>query len=467
MTKSILILGTVSLICFNSCKKELKHMPTTESENNELTAEMASKIVAASSFISGTLPTNGIVPKTNLIAMGGMLGGNKILVDNMPEKVKTEGWVFAPPRIGNTKQAVNGNIEYYNFHFNNISIGGVGKQAYYVLLATNPNNFAVSASIKGSIFSKADVGGFSFSSPSYFIEKESYEVSKRFIENNHSVNSAGITIPAIGSVGGNYKVLTYKTVNYGDGIDGRFTLNFSGNTFVYAVMVVQKSGESISQMLTRAVNLATTDNFTATDVNKRADGEWHDSYGYIVESSARYGRESGLYNNSEWIVNNTINLPISAGYLGMCLITDQKYMPSIYPEDQTAFHSALVPTDTRRYPAIGLLENASRTYGNYGHYYNITLNIVNAKSTVRNLKLSMAFNSPNVSLPNATFIGYAKIKDGNSTETGLDIKIRLNNPKETLLNFTCAANASKQVTVRFYVPGLITAGHQLIVEALN
>jgi hypothetical protein len=36
-----------------------------------------------------------------------------------------------------------------------------------------------------------------------------------------------------------------------------------------------------------------------------------------------------------------------------------------------------------------------------------------------------------------------------------------------LLTCTVPANGSKTVKVRFYVPGLITAGHQLIVQTLN
>jgi hypothetical protein len=459
----------LTVLAVNACQKKnlFTDVVTDDASNQRLVANSANTS-AASNFTLGTLSATAVVPKTSLLATGGQLGGNKILVDNMPEKIKTEGWVFAPPRINNNtvKQGVSGNVEYYTFHFNTITKNGVGQQAYYVLLASNPNSSSITASVKGSILTKTDAGGFSFSNPSYFIEKESYEVSKRFINSNHTVNTGSLSIPALGNVAGNYTVLTYKAVNYNDGVDGRFTLNFSNTAYVYAVMVVKGNNETTAQMLTRAVNLATSDNFTAAHVAKRADGEWNDQYGWIAESTARYGRESGLYNNSAWLVNQTINLPATAGYLGMCMVVDQKNITA-YPEDQTAPYSALVPTDTRRYSGIGTLTNSTRTWGNYGHYYDISLNLVNSATIVRNIKINMAFNAPDPTKPNARFVGYAKVKDATLPEVGVDIKIRLNDPKANLLTTTVPANSSKIVKIRFYVPGLITAGNQLIVEALN
>ncbi|HEX8577548.1 MAG TPA: hypothetical protein VF677_14775, partial [Flavobacterium sp.] len=69
--------------------------------------------------------------------------------------------------------------------------------------------------------------------------------------------------------------------------------------------------------------------------------------------------------------------------------------------------------------------------------------------------------------PNARYVGYVKVKDGYSDEVPVNCIVRLNDPKFTLLNFTCAPNSSKIIKLRFYVPGLITAGNGLILEVLN
>jgi hypothetical protein len=457
--KFIILFSSLLLIC--SCQNEAL-LPLSNQKTDAI-SERLSFSEASFPFTSGILEANQVIPASDLLPTGGLPGGNAILADNSPEIIYSEGWVFAPPRINNVRQSVTGEKEFYTFHYNKMKVGGVEKNAFYVLLATNPNSTPVTASLRGSILTKTDAGGFNFSNPPYFFEKEGFEVSKRFLEGDHNYVTSNVSIPPSGA--GNFKILAYKYVAQGDGVDGRFTLNFSNNVFVYAVMVSINQGESVATILNRAVNLATTDNFTASNVNKRADGEWKYNNDWILERPDEYGRQSGLYRNSKWEVNQTITLPQGPGYLGMCLISDKKF--NAFSEDQTSEKIALVPADTRRYSNMGSLENASRTYGNYGYLYDMTYTVVNNEAITRNVKLSMACTVTDANAPNARYVGYVKVKDGYSDEVPVNCIVRLNDPKFTLLNFTCAPNSSKIIKLRFYVPGLITAGNGLILEVLN
>jgi hypothetical protein len=429
------------------------------------------RVVTAAEFnTTGTLASTAVIPPANLKATGGILTGNPILVDNMPEIIESEGWLMAPPRINNNRQAVTGNTEFYTFHYNKSGVAG-----YYVLLATNPQTTPIAINTQGVLLAKDDVGVFTFPNTSYVIERESYDVADRFINNNFNVNTGSLSIPNLGSGQPNNKILAYRRVGHGNGIDGRFKLNIAGQAYIYSVFVIQKSGETIAQMLQRAVNLATTDTGSAADVNKRAKGEWKDDYGYIVETftgntpagtfAGRYGREGGLYQKSGWLVNNDVTLPTTKGFVGFCMVNDVKGFN--YAEDQTAPVSAFVPVDSRRYPEIVNFNNASRSYGNYGHYYDVTLKFINPVARTRNMAVSFAFNTPDATLPNARYVGAIKVKVGANAETTVQVLNRLNNPRKNLANFTVAANNSQTIKIRFYVPGLITAGNQLIVEALN
>jgi hypothetical protein len=389
----------------------------------------------------------------------------------MPEIIESEGWLMAPPQINGNKQAVTGDTEYYTFHYNRTNVAG-----YYVLLASNPlRNEAITINAQGVLLAKDDVGVFTFPNTDYVIEKESYEVADRFINNNFNVNTGNLSIPFLGSGQSNAKVLAYRKVGNGNGIDGRFKMKITGQAYIYSVFVIQKSGETIDKMLQRAIQMATTDTGSMADIAKRAKGEWLDKFGYIVETfsgntpvntpAGRYGRECGLYQKSGWLINNDITLPATKGFLGFCMINDRKTVN--YPEDQTAPNTALTLVDARRYPAIKDFSNATRSYGNYGHYYDVTLKFINTQARIRNMALSFAFNTPDASKQNARFVGAMKVKVGTNNETTVPVMVRLNDPRKNLASFTVGANTSQTVKIRFYVPGLITAGNQLIVEALN
>ncbi|MCU0436478.1 MAG: hypothetical protein MUC49_01085 [Raineya sp.] len=420
---------------------------------------------------TGILAANAVIPIADLKATGGSLTGNSILVDNMPEIIESEGWLMAPPQTNGNKQAVTGDTEYYTFHYNKTGVAG-----YYVLLASNPQrDQAITINSQGVLLAKDDVGVFTFPNTDYVIEKESYEVADRFINNNFNVNTGNISIPFLGSGQSNAKVLAYRKVGNGNGIDGRFKMKITGQAYIYSVFVIQKSGETIDKMLQRAIQMATTDTGSMADVAKRANGEWLDKFGYIVETfvgntptgtpAGRYGRECGLYQKSGWLINNDITLPATKGFLGFCMVNDRKTVN--YPEDQTAPNTALTPVDARRYPIIKDFSNATRSYGNYGHYYDVTLKFINTQARTRNMALSFAFNTPDASKQNARFVGPMKVKVGTNNETTVPVMVRLNEPRKTLANFTVGANNSQTVKIRFYVPGLITAGNQLIVETLN
>lgn len=473
-TKYAAVLTAISPLFF-SCTEtiidaEIEKVAMIEPQKHSKLSQSLRAVTATEFNTTSVLASTGVIPMGELKATGGILSGNPILVDNMPEIIESEGWLMAPPRINNQRATMTGNSEYYTFHYNRTGVAG-----YYVLLATNTQTTNTSINAQGVLLAKDDVGVFTFPNTTYVTERESYDVADRFINNNFNVNTGSLTIPGLGSGKANNRILAYRKVGNGNGIDGRFKLSVAGQVFVYSVFVIQRSGESIDQMLQRAVNLATTDTGSAADINKRAKGEWHDDFGYIVETFAgntptgtvagRYGRECGLYQYSGWLVNNDITLPATKGFVGFCMVNDKKGFQ--YAEDQTAAVTAFTPVDVRRHPQIANFNNASRTYGNYGHYYDVTLKLINPTTRIRNMAISFAFNSPDLTKQNARYAGPVKVKVGSNAETTVQVLNRLNNPRKNLANFTVAANNSETIKIRFYVPGLITAGNQLIVEATN
>jgi hypothetical protein len=466
-----------------ACKKNLT---TTEAPVTDQPAKNeAFRPIGASEFTKGTLAAGAsvVVDTTLLKSMGGSVNGPQILVCNSPELVESEGWMLNPPLDGTgTRRSVSGLTNFYTFHFNRIPFNTTTQKAFYMILATNPNNVAASGTIKGNMLTKANVGGFTFPD-GYFIERESYDVAAGWLNNTFNYPSTSFSVPAAGTPGGNYRLLASRQVAFGDGIDGRFEINVTNQSvFIYTVMVLISATKTAPDAndIARAVTLSQT---------TRAAGKWTDNFGYLVETFEkvpagtapyRFGRESGLYQHSAYTGSSDLTLPVEACYIGLCAITDRKKSPipgSLLYEDQTAPNLALVPVPSFIQTAFAGITPpvsvATRSYGNYGHFYDMTLNVKNTKANARTIKLSFAFNKPNSSLQNAVYVGPVNVTTSNgptNTNVTTAVRNRFKEPKTLLGTFTVpAASGSAQgnltMRIRFYVPGLISAGNQFIVEA--
>jgi hypothetical protein len=79
----------------------------------------------------------------------------------------------------------------------------------------------------------------------------------------------------------------------------------------------------------------------------------------LNRGSNRFGREAGICRHSEWAGTTEIEVPATQAYLGLCLNTSNKFTPAL--QDQTSDY------------LLRLGDSGERSYGNYGHKYDVTL----------------------------------------------------------------------------------------------
>ncbi|WP_246069992.1 DUF3370 family protein [Mangrovivirga cuniculi] len=150
-----------------------------------------------------------------------------------------------------------------------------------------------------------------------------------------------------------------------------------------------------------------------------------------------------------WSGSTNISLPSSTSYLGLALNTSSKFaVNGVFLQDQNATY------------VMKLSDSSEKTYGNYGHKYDITLAMYNPHSTSKQVTLYFGSNYTNSSnSPSFTYNGPLKmngvIKNIYTTPTA---------PRQWLATWTVPANSPFNANLDFYVPGLITTGQQLILQ---
>ena len=112
-------------------------------------------------------------------------------------------------------------------------------------------------------------------------------------------------------------------------------------------------------------------------------------------------------------------------------------------------------------------DSADRTYANYGHELDVTLQLRNPAASPRRLRLSLATNLvKDQDSPSFAFHGPIRVNDG-VNDTVLDVYVRPTAPRQVLIDdLSLDAGAERPLRLQFFVPGLITIGHQLILEVL-
>ncbi|AFD07728.1 hypothetical protein Solca_2694 [Solitalea canadensis DSM 3403] len=104
------------------------------------------------------------------------------------------------------------------------------------------------------------------------------------------------------------------------------------------------------------------------------------------------------------------------------------------------------------------LLGAAKSYGNYGHKYNVKFHLYNNNSTNKTVKLYLASNSVDATKTNATWNGAIKMNG-----SVVNVYTTLNAPRQQRSTWTVPPGLFN-VTLDFYVPGMITSNQQLIFE---
>jgi hypothetical protein len=411
MKKITTALCTIIVLFFFSCTKNEQLTTTPMSEQDNPVRPAAGAVI---SWITGTLPASStnpaslIVPNSSLCNLTVTKTGLPIYASNNPEIIEGNGWLMQNARTdatrGGRRFPLKGPHVLYLFHINKS-----GSTRFLHVLASNPRPNAISVSYKGSCYnnvSKPLTGAAT--GPSYFVARD-------WLNNTLPINGNTGSFPQF-----NVRELFKIQLNNLNLVDGRFEVNASDSAIYY--VVATSTGN-----LTDAIN-ASQGSFAAGP--------------YFPENTNDFGREAGVYATNEVTATNTITLPASASYIGFSLNTSNKFFP----------------VENQNSPALMTLNQAaSQTYGNYGHYYRVTCNIVNSGTTSRNVKMYFASNVTGTG-SNATWNGAVR-----NNGTVFNVYTTVSNPRQQLASWTVNPGTFVH-TLEFYVPGLITTNQQIIYQ---
>lgn len=370
--------------------------------------------ITAASWNSGLLST-AVVPLDKLQPISDAVSGSNIWKSNNPEIFKGNGWLMQNARTdsqrGGASYPLSGTFPVYLFHINQSNA-----QKYLHVLVTNPNATAVTLSGKGSMYTNAEKPLTGAGAG------QSYNVSKDWLLNTPRTTFSGVSLGSFKA----YEVAKLP-MSHGNMIDGRFEITASAGVYVYTV--VTSTGN-----LADAINLAQ---------GAPAPGDI-----YTPNANA-YGREAGVYAASVWSGTTNIELPASASHLGLALNTSGKFaFNGKYQQDQNAV------------AVSKLSDSAEKTYGNYGHRYDITLAMSNPHASAKTVKLYFASNfTSSTNSPSFTYSGMLLLNGAQKV-----IYTTPTAPKQLLATWTVNASSPFNARMSFYVPGLITTGQQLILE---
>lgn len=370
---------------------------------------------SAVSWSGGLLGTNQKVADNLLQPLSIGFGGYPIWKSNNPEIFRGSGWLMQNARNdgsrGGSSYPLSGCHNAYLFHINQR-----GASAYLHLIATNPNNATITLSAKGSMYnnSQKPLTGQATG--------QSYAVSKDWLNGSFVTNFSARNVGAFQGT-----EIAKLQMNNSNMIDGRYEVCASAPIYLYTV--VTSSGST-----TDAINLS-QGGPAAGDIKS--------------EATNAYGREAGVYAKSLVAGTTVVDLPAGSNvHAGFAFNTSAKFNSNLQEQTVAALYR--------------LPDSSSRTYGNYGHKFDVTLRLSNAHAAAKSVRLSFGSSFTNtVNTPSFTFNSAATLNGAPIT-----LWTTPTQPKQLLGTYTVPANGSVDVRLTTFIAGLGVSNQQLIVEVL-
>jgi Protein of unknown function (DUF3370) len=369
----------------------------------------------AQTWQSGLLAPNQKVADSLLQPLSIGFGGYPIWKSNNPEIFRGPGWLMQNARVdgsrGGSSSPLSGCHNAYLFHINQR-----GAAATLHLIASNPNNATITVSAKGSIYTNAQKPLTGQATG------QSYAVSKDWINGSFGTNFTGRSLAAYTAT-----EIVKLAMNDRNMIDGRFEVCASSPIYLYSVVTTTGS-------TTDAINLSQGAP-AAGDIKS--------------EGTNAYGREAGVFSKSLVAGTTTVALPASGNvHAGFSFNTSSKFNANL--QEQT------VPASYR------LADSTSRSYGNYGHKFDVTLRLQNGNSTAKTVRVSFASSFTNtVNTPSFTFNSAATLNGA-----ALTLWTTPTQPRQVLGTYTVPAGGSSDVRLATFIAGLGVSNQQLVVEVL-
>lgn len=373
------------------------------------------RVRSASDWTPGPL-AGPIVPPDTLQPLSFQTAGPPILKSNNPEVIQGDGWLMtnsprAEDRQG-SESVLRGTFCIFLFHINK-----AGSSKFLHLLITNPQSQPVLLSGMGSMLTNRQEP----------LRRRpgrglNVRVARHWLHGSHRTRFDAIVLEP-----GRSLVVDRAGLRNRAMVDGRFQITAEGGVHVSTV-VTSRGG-------------------SADAVNASCGGP---AAGEIFSPGPdRFGREAGICATSVLTGVTAIEVPAPEAHLGLCLNTSNKFDPHL--QDHTSPF------------AMRLGDSSDRTYANYGHAYDLTLLLTNPSAALRKVRLSFATNLVStVNRPSFAFHAPIQVNDAIQ-----DVYVRPTDPLQVLGTYAIAAGAGQSVRLRYFVPGLISIGQQLIVESIG
>jgi hypothetical protein len=492
--KSMLIGGAITMLLASSCSKE-KQNPAA-SDNAVGTEEK----IYTGPWANGSAPqpeatlNYGAGSFTNsTLDLTGALSGSQMLVSNQPEEVTSRGWVFRGSindgDLGSLR-GISGNFVFYLYHY---LLGVVGSNTKAYLVARNVTASSVTVTGRGYYEVKQSSTDLSTSlrTARHWLNDKRTGTTQSGTTgpsaNIQRLRSVSSTIPA-----NSFAILDEVSAPNSQTIDGRYELSASNSVVVYLVF-------DNLDALTASAKLTQLSTIVGSNTN-RATGTWRDANGYIVETGTpgpsvpasgmqvptaqtRFGRECGIYLNDSWTGTTTVTLPTNIATLRLHYNTsvksggqEQCANAGTVTTASGTFRST-TPVDSRAFLGSDYSlfssrpTNALRSYGNYGHTYDLTFNIVNTTGRQRRVQILVG-RAGGARYYAPFWVSSAGFVSGNvntTTDIVLDPGVPGGNVSEKPIADVVIGNNAPgaSIRVRAVVPGSITIGQYLLVRTLD
>ena len=348
-----------------------------------------------------------------LLDLPGGLAGPPLWVSNNPERVFGPGWLFQHARTDPTRGGDALPLESfvaYVFHLN-----ASGQPLTFHWIATNPGATTATVTARGSLYGNAEHPIGVGSGPSVAVADDLLTEAAPIDLESEIEPGEGVELGRI--------EMSQATV-----LDGRIEVEATRGIYLYMV--------------------ASSDGSTQTALNL---SQGSPAPGEILERGPNaFGRMAGVFERSRWEAEFTAEVPAAPAHVGLALNTNDKFtLDGATLQDQTA--TAL----------MHLADASTQSYGNYGMLYALQISLCAASETrTVALRLGSNFTAP-TNTPSFTWNGPVRIDDA-----VVDVYTTPTAPSVEIAQRVIAAGDCEDVTIELPVPGLITAGQQLVLESL-
>jgi hypothetical protein len=352
------------------------------------------------------------------------LVGNPILESNNPESIKSDGWLYqheyTDKKRGGNRATLQGKFRIYVSHINVQKTPG-----YFQIIATNPNKTPITISFKGSVITSGELG----IGDKYGVRGKSnyYEVSKNALSNKLPTRTK--------SIAPNKSVLlSLKLLNPLTSVDGLLEVD-SQPVFISVVATKTPYVEEGVRLL--AARQPATGNIKPP-------------------SDQTFGTGAGIYPTWGVSATPTLKLPPTIAHLGLSINYADYALNPANPNVQTALCQFIAAKRS-----LCLSDSSLRSQGNYGREYTITLKVYNPNPAPQTIRMWFASNAIGA---NRTILYNGAISFDNTIQQVVTTPSR---PRQQLIPSTpllIAPQSTHTIPIRFYIPGLSSAGQAINIE---